>query len=425
MRILIISNLFPPTVLGGYEILCEQVCSELQEMGHDIRILTTPAAQAETTRFRMDRSLSLYLPFVEPPAYSRFRRWRTHRKNYSVTKRAIGEHQPDLIFIWSQLRLTMGCAFAAERSGIPVAYTMNDQHMAGYRNKEKGLKAAFRRLLDEKLLQIGASQLQLKNVTCISNALKKELCEKGLPLEDAKVIYQGIPVAKFPAKPTLGSIGSPARLLYVGQLHEYKGVHTLLEAAELLSATGHRISVTICGSGDAPYENRLRKMARGGRTRIEFLGRIDHREIPLIYRSHDILVFPSIWSEPFGLSHLEAMASGTTVVSTAEGGHGEFLRDQVNSLIFMPGSAEDLAQKLEMVLDRPGLSASLAQAALAQVSMQFCVLSYARRLAAWLERIRAGQRPANLASDSAAPKRLRAATLSFDISVEPVDWKKV
>jgi glycosyltransferase involved in cell wall biosynthesis len=119
------------------------------------------------------------------------------------------------------------------------------------------------------------------------------------------------------------------------------------------------------------------------------------------------------------------MASGTTVVSTAEGGHGEFLRDQVNSLIFMPGSAEDLAQKLEMVLDRPGLSASLAQAALAQVSMQFCVLSYARRLAAWLERIRAGQRPANLASDSAAPKRLRAATLSFDISVEPVDWKKV
>lgn len=387
MRILVISNLFPPNVLGGYELLCAQVCSELQAAGHEIRVLTSGEQMEDTAHHPVDRSLSLYLPFAEPAQYLRFRRWFTQHRNYSVTRRVISKFQPDIIFVWSQLRLTVGCALAAEESGIPVAYTMNDEHLAGYINNTQSLKGSIRRLIDERLLQIDARQLRLDHVTCISQTLKSRLCAGGLPFTNAKVIYQGIPVDQFLPKPIPGTMGSEVSLLYVGQLHEYKGVHTLIEAAEQLHAAGRAVSVTICGSGNPGYEARLRQLAARGYGKVRFLSRLPHSDVARIYRSHDVLVFPSIWCEPFGLTHLEAMASGTLVVSTSGGGHGEFLRHRENSLVFEPDSAKDLADKLTLAIDDPQSSQSIAQSALDQVRSQFTLQAYAGRLETWLEGI--------------------------------------
>ena len=76
------------------------------------------------------------------------------------------------------------------------------------------------------------------------------------------------------------------------------------------------------------------------------------------------------------------------MVSTTKGGHGEFLRNEINSLIFEPGSGKDLARKLAVLLDDAPLSRAIARTAFKQVTTEFSLNSYARRLASWLEDVK-------------------------------------
>jgi len=384
MRILFISNLFPPEVRGGYEILCEQVCSRFHSRGHAVKVLTTRSKTDNSFPYPVDRILELYLPFSEPARYARARRFLTSRKNYRKTLRAVRAFSPDAVFIWSQLRLTAGCAKAAESTGIPVAYTMNDEHLASYASVGTEWKASVKRLLDQRILGIGISRLQLRHTTCISQTVKLRLCAQGVPVADAEVIFQGIPVEKFPAKAHPGVFTLPTRILYVGQLHDYKGVHTVIEAADLLCRQGFAVELTICGKGDAEYERSLHDLAAKTQCDVSFTGQVLHAQLPEIYRSHDFFVFPSTWAEPFGLTHLEAMSSGTPVISTAEGGQGEFLRHNVNALTFKPGVAEDLAAQIKSCLLDPSIAARIARNARQQVESEFSIDAYVGRLESWL-----------------------------------------
>ena len=87
-------------------------------------------------------------------------------------------------------------------------------------------------------------------------------------------------------------------------------------------------------------------------------------------------VFPSIWSEPFGLTHLEAMASGVPVVSTANGGQGEFLRDGVNALVFEPEDAEGLACRLASLIVDDSLRRRIALGGRRLVEREFTLTRY-------------------------------------------------
>ncbi|MDP8227852.1 MAG: glycosyltransferase family 4 protein, partial [Candidatus Electryoneaceae bacterium] len=95
-------------------------------------------------------------------------------------------------------------------------------------------------------------------------------------------------------------------------------------------------------------------------------------------------VFSSIWQEPFGLTHLEAMASGTPVISTADGGHGEFLEDNVNSLIFEKENDQQLAEHMIRLIDDADLRKRLALTARKVVEEHFTLNGYIDRLEQFL-----------------------------------------
>ena len=77
-----------------------------------------------------------------------------------------------------------------------------------------------------------------------------------------------------------------------------------------------------------------RSPRRAGRGRPRHVGRDAAREeLPAAYRAADVFVFPSTWSEPFGLVPIEAMACGVPVVGSGTGGSGEFLIDGATALV--------------------------------------------------------------------------------------------
>lgn len=392
MRILVISNLYPPHYLGGYEILCKQVVDRLAERGYELTVLTSTHGVGECDGrhgdVRVVRRLGLDTPFGEPGRVDRLPRLKVGRRNGAITNDLLAEVKPDVVFVWSQLRLTLGPARAAKASGLPVVFTFNDPHAKSYVPAPFGWKPKklVRWALDRTVFrETTLAGFRLSPSTAISKTVVEDLVEAGVDATDSQVIWQGIPIAGFPCKDSPGERHDPFRLLYVGQLHEYKGVHTLLEAVSMLvhDRGPQAVRLTICGTGDEPYRERLERMTPSG-VRVVFRGRVHHDDLPHLYREHDAFVFPSIWREPFGLTHLEAMASGTPVISTTEGGPGEFLRNEENSLTFPRERPDVLTACIERLMADPELARRLAVEARAEVETTFSIERYVDDLEAWL-----------------------------------------
>ncbi len=374
MRILIVSNLYPPEIQGGYEILCAQVVGWLRARNHEVLVLTSSGSESAEEM----RNLRLSSPFPAPARRGRVHQLRLHRFNYRATAEAIARFRPELIFMWSQLRLGSGPARAAEASGIPVVYTWNDDHILGLAPVQWGLtpRRLVGALSDRSWARAATwSGLKFRRAVTISHKLREILQRGGYPGE-LQVVYQGIRLEDFGCKQEPGSMGAPGRLLYVGQLHHYKGVHTLLEALPHCPDW----TLTIVGAGNPDYVQKLKESAKPLGERVSFLGRLPHAQLAQVYQEHDAFVFPSIWDEPYGLTHLEAMASGLPLLATLHGGHGEHLRDGVNCLGFLKGSAEELAQALRRLQSDPALARRLALQGRELVVQELNFERYAREL---------------------------------------------
>lgn len=387
MNILILSNLYPPHILGGYEILCAQVVEYLKERGHQVHILTSDHGGAPSDA-EVTRTLKVYQDFDKKATFMRMKRVRTAKHNAKETEKVLRQRKPDVVFLWSLLRLTPSCAHVAQRLGFPTVYTFNDENITSFSFHECALspKQAVHCLLDLLSPLITLRGLDFTHSTCISTLLKNNLLAKKLPIKKSKVIYQGIPIEQFPLKENPGIKSSPTKILYVGQLHPYKGVHTIFEALFILEKNNKlgSCSLTIVGKGTEEYTQKLQTLASVLTLPVEFKGLVPHDLLPAIYREMDVFIFPSIWEEPFGLTHLEAMSCGLPVISTANGGQGEFLEDGENALTFPPDDPKHLALQLERLLDDENLFKNLSQKGRLTVEQGFAFSRYVDELEALL-----------------------------------------
>jgi rhamnosyl/mannosyltransferase len=115
----------------------------------------------------------------------------------------------------------------------------------------------------------------------------------------------------------------PLRVLFVGQMRSYKGIPVLLDALDGLDG----VEATLVGGGleEATYRDRA---ARLGLTNAVFTGRVPHDELLAAYRSHDVIVLPSVNElEAFGMVLLEGMSAGLVPVSTDLPGLGDVVGD--------------------------------------------------------------------------------------------------
>ena len=128
---------------------------------------------------------------------------------------------------------------------------------------------------------------------------------------DVDVVPWGVDHAAFAASRRSRPSG-PLRVLYVGQLRPYKGVHNLITAA----AGVDELQVTIVGGG--PLDRALRAQTQAsGASNIHFAGRLEDRALPEVFGAHDVVVLPSVNRlEAFGIVLLEGMAAGCVPVAS-------------------------------------------------------------------------------------------------------------
>lgn len=395
MKILVVGNLYPPIVFGGYEILCRQVVELLQARGHQIEVVCSQhGADRAPWEAGVERSLHLTTDFPAPgqrvdrvdfhPASLA----RVSRLNRRLLAPVMDRFQPDLVFAWCLNRLGLAGLQLAQQRNLPCCYTLNDEHPRQFRpSPGRGLKARLKRWL-ERTLWKGSTLASLRPfpVTAISYALRDRLLDLGVPIAHARIIHQGIPLDNFPFQPLARQPGQLLRVLYVGQLSQNKGCHTLLKAFQDAAVAGGA-ELSLVGDGVPDYEQHLKELAAQSPhpERIQFLGRLPHGEVARQYRNHHVLVFPSEWEEPFGLTHLEAMASGCAVCSTTTGGTKELIRHEKNALAYTAGEVIQLISSLSRIEQNEELRLQLIQGGRQWVETHHSLESYVSRLESFLQ----------------------------------------
>ena len=154
-------------------------------------------------------------------------------------------------------------------------------------------------------------------------------------------------------------------LLYVGRVEPLKGLDLLVEtAAQMDSEDGVRVIVVGADVNGDREMDRVKLLAkeRDLEGQIDFVGQVDHKELPLYYNAADVCVVPSYY-ESFGLVALESMACGTPVVATRVGGLSTIVQHGRTGYLKPWRCPDAFANSVEMIISSDGLQQSMGTAA--------------------------------------------------------------
>lgn len=164
------------------------------------------------------------------------------------------------------------------------------------------------------------------------------------------VLYNAV---ELPPEPEpRDSIHAPV-IGYAGRLDGWKGLDTLAEA--FLGLLGRHPETRLLIAGDGPERASIPEHPS-----IEMLG--FQRDLAPAWRRMDICVQPSSQPDPFPRAVIEAMSWAKPVVGASAGGIPEAIRDGSTGLLFAPGDAAGLRDRLETLLRNPGRARAMGAA---------------------------------------------------------------
>lgn len=280
---------------------------------------------------------------------------------------ALAEVRPDVIHFHNVYgRLTPAVIDAARKCGIPSVYTAHDYKLicptylrlreglpcdaCSYRTYWPSFMGACHQHGRTHSILYGLEASintwlgrydSLEAVLCPSIFMMESLAAAGFPACKLRHVPNFLPDHTGSESPCDGEY-----VLYMGRLSHEKGVATLLEAMR-----GVNYPLLIAGSG--PEEGALRMLAGRRNQNVTFLGHCGADQVKAITARSLFVVVPSEWYENQPMVILEAFAAGKAVIAARIGGIPELVLPGQTGLLFEPGNAAALRQKLEWCLQHP------------------------------------------------------------------------
>lgn len=179
-------------------------------------------------------------------------------------------------------------------------------------------------------------------LTTVNAEMSREVIALGADPSKVSVVPMGADLGRFTYDGRSDSTEGPLRLLFVGRLVEKKGLSVLLDAIHQLEPTAYTLTVV----GDGPLRTQLEKQAAG--LPVEFVGRHDRETLANDYRTHDVIVVPSVPAssgdqDGLPVALLEAMGSGCAVVASDLPGINEAVVPGESGFLAQPGDPHCLS----------------------------------------------------------------------------------
>lgn len=361
MRILIINHF--PLEGSGSGIYTKNLAKEMSEMGHDVKVIypdhrenTYPGFDSRVILFNDGCNENHELNFNFPCFTSHPK---SNNTFYKLSEKQIGQYidafekatleeiesfKPDIIHA-QHLWIT---PYIASKTKIPYVVTAHGTDLKGFVKDERYHKYALE----------GAHNA--KKIITISKQVDREVSELYKIDEDKKqIIMNGYDEGLFmplniDRKQILKEFGITNEfdkiVSFAGKLTHFKGVDVLLKAAKIYEREmDYKVATIIAGNGEL-YDELSGLKNQLGLKNIYFLGHVNQEQLVKLYNIADVSTVPSR-TEPFGLVAIEALACGTPVVGTNQGGLPDFINDSVGKLVPVDDDLE-LAEAIVYELTR-------------------------------------------------------------------------
>lgn len=411
MKIVLITSFFPPVHTAGTEKRTLGYALALQDMGHEVQVVCA-GNWNEGERYwngyidEIYRQISVrrvQLNWVLAPDPNRFLYENPVVEKY--LNQWLCKWQPDIVHITSCLTLSASIIQCIKNQGIPVVLTLTDFWFIcprlnllredkslcnGKTTSEECLKCQLDNtkiykgldlILPEKAvglflgwvskqpklnkqrglrgmaLDMEARKFFLPKMLAAADMITapskclRDIFEASGTMESIRVIHSGHDLSwleRLPQKKASDYL----RIGYIGQIIPVKGVHILLKA---FVAANFSDQATLAIYGDhnksPDYTIYLEDLLIGNDVDVRFFGEFPHEKLGEILSKIDILVVPSQWHENNPRVIQESFASKTPVIASDVDGISEFVRHEVNGLLFKRGDVQDLARQLRRVVN--------------------------------------------------------------------------
>ena len=352
MKILFISSLYYPNIMGGAEISIQMFAEKLVSNGVEITVITSSDTDytdhvngvkiyyiSHSNLFWLKDSATK-AKIIKPLWYL------IDLKNLKVEnkiKSIIDSEHPDLVHTSNLIGLSSSIWGLCKKIKIPLLHTLMDYYPMCRKSTlyNKG-KNCTRRCFSCKVMSF-SKKVQSQKVDAvigISDFILGRHLEEGY-FRNALRYMIGLPAYMEPV------VANPKKVLndplvfgFIGLLARTKGIELLLDS---FFARKDSLKLVVMGKAkNEEYENFLKDKYKS--SNIEFLGFCDtKRYLPGI----DVLVIPSISNEPFGRVIVEAYAYGVPVLASGRGGIAELVKNGKTGWIFSPETERDLYAKID------------------------------------------------------------------------------
>jgi len=408
MKILFITNLYPPQYIGGYELRCKETADELSKRGHHVLVLTSRQPRENYRVIGNVHRLLLYNPlgdvrksetinsFWLRKRYYQLLGVLYNRRNYKITFELLNSVKPDLVFIWNTSSIGVLPIIACQTQGIPTVFSIGDYSLLDIKLRLSDMTNPIKRKYQAVITGLGDfSQLDTRHILAVSTSHKQIFVENGFLEQNINVIPRGVRSKTILPVGLLNNIphnnDSKVMLLFVGRLVPEKAPDVAIRALAILrkSYGVDNIFLDIIGEGTSEYVSTLKNMVSDLRLEqaVNFMGHIEHSSVLDLYSHYTVLLFPSRWSEPLGATILEAMARGLLIIASKRGGPLDVIRDEENGLLVPVDDTGKMAEAIYRIIQNPGLAHKLRLAALKTIHEEYRLEKIVDRMTEYFQHI--------------------------------------
>lgn len=355
MRLLVLTDQWSPDVVGGSARVATDTARLLAGRGHRVTVIAPaqPGLAAVETLDGIELRRVVRRGLVPQTWGDVAEAWRLTRGDLSSFDVVLA-HQA-----------TNATGVALQRFEVPLAFVFHasaplEQRLL--RRRLSPMRRLGRLMLEPSFMLLERVAVRAADRILVLSEFSRDLLlrsheaagNRAVLVSGGVDVTRFVPLSRAARDAVRAEIGAPVDsplLLTVRRLEPRMGLEQLLHAVHLLIEAGADFTLAI--AGDGMLAGRLRELvaALGLRDRVRLLGRVSEERLPRLYGSADLFVLPTAAYEGFGVSTVEALASGCPVVGTAAGATPELLADLEPRLIARRSTPRDLAETIGWALE--------------------------------------------------------------------------
>lgn len=343
VKILIIVNEFPPDIIAGTALSTFYLSKHLARMGHDVHVAVT--VRGHGPRVEQLGDVTVYRS--NPVNLKGTRGLQRLIRLYGIASSIA----PDII-----QGQALSCGVMAALIGR-VMKKPSITYIQGF--------DLYRASVVQKCIEVRTALNYSTCILAVTDDLKaKAAAMSGRPdiivMPHGLELDSGIDTEIDNLRQKAVDLLQHRLLLYVGQLHERKGLPELLDAMKRIHAVRPDVVLVIIGQGvlEKSLREHVRRENLGGV--VHFLGALSHSAVMAFMRLADVFVLPSR-EEPFGIVLIEAMSQGLPIVATDVQNIPRLVRQGVNGFLVAPRNAGQLVEKILRMFENKDEAAAMGR----------------------------------------------------------------